>query len=302
MSDFQVAKKQWWVERWLELLDSYRFKKRLERGRNYAREGNVLSIEIDNTEVLSSVQGSEADPYQVTLSLEPFKTENRERALKMMSQHPFTDEDWDCVIATMSEKAIFSAQLLAGEMPSEIEQVFTHNGLSLFPYSLTDVRSRCSCPDKANPCKHIAAVYYQLGDRFSEDPFLIFQLRGRSKKQILTSLRTARSSAKNSTTTAKTKNKQTTKSTSKTTANKSKSKTETQQELQNFWQTFWKYDEPLDPTLVAIAPPLENKSVLDILGKMPLTAADAEAVNQYLTQVYQNTSQKALIAALNRDE
>ena len=302
MSDFQVAKKQWWVERWLELLDSYRFKKRLERGRNYAREGNVLSIEIDNTEVLSSVQGSEAEPYQVTLSLEPFKTENRERALKMMSQHPFTDEDWDCVIATMSEKAIFSAQLLAGEMPSEIEQVFTHNGLSLFPYSLTDVRSRCSCPDKANPCKHIAAVYYQLGDRFSEDPFLIFQLRGRSKKQILTSLRTARSSAKNSTTTAKTKNKQTTKSTSKTTANKSKSKTETQQELQNFWQTFWKYDEPLDPTLVAIAPPLENKSVLDILGKMPLTAADAEAVNQYLTQVYQNTSQKALIAALNRDE
>ena len=302
MSDFQVAKKQWWVERWLELLDSYRFKKRLERGRNYAREGNVLSIEIDNTEVRSSVQGSEADPYQVTLSLEPFKTENRERALKMMSQHPFTEEDWECVIATMSEKAIFSAQLLAGEMPSEIEQVFTHNGLSLFPYSLTDVRSRCSCPDKANPCKHIAAVYYQLGDRFSEDPFLIFQLRGRSKKQILTSLRTARSSAKNSTTTAKTKNKQTTKSTSKTTANKSKSKTETQQELQNFWQTFWKYDEPLDPTLVAIAPPLENKSVLDILGKMPLTAADAEAVNQYITQVYQNTSQKALIAALNRDE
>ena len=298
MSDFQVAKKQWWVERWLELLDSYRFKKRLERGRNYAREGNVLSIEIDNTEVLSSVQGSEADPYQVTLSLEPFKTENRERALKMMSQHPFTDEDWDCVIATMSEKAIFSAQLLAGEMPSEIEQVFTHNGLSLFPYSLTDVRSRCSCPDKANPCKHIAAVYYQLGDRFSEDPFLIFQLRGRSKKQILTSLRRARSSAKNSTITAKTKNKQTTKSAQQKTASKSKSKTETQQELQNFWQ----YDEPHDPTLVAIAPPLENKSVLDILGKMPLTAADAEAVNQYLTQVYQNTSQKALIAALNRDE
>lgn len=298
MSDFQVAKKQWWVERWLELLDSYRFKKRLERGRNYAREGNVLSIEIDNTEVLASVQGSETDPYQVTLSLEPFKTENRERALKSMSQHPFTEEDWDCVIATMSEKALFSAQLLAGEMPNEIEQVFTHNGLSLFPYSLTDVRSRCTCPDKANPCKHIAAVYYQLGDRFSEDPFLIFQLRGRSKKQILTSLRSQRSS----TTPTKNKNKQKSNSDQQKTTSKTQSKQETQQELQNFWQTFWQYEEPLDPTLVAIAPPIENKSVLDILGKMPLTAADAEAVNQYLTQVYQNTSQKALIAALNRDE
>lgn len=302
MSDFQVAQKQWWVERWLELLDSYRFKKRLERGRNYAREGNVLSIEFENTEVTASVQGSEADPYQVTLSLEPFKNENQERALKRMSQPPFTDEDWDCVIKTMSEKAIFSAQLLAGEMPSEIEQVFTQNGLSLFPFSLSDVRSRCTCPDKANPCKHIAAVYYQLGDRFSEDPFLIFQLRGRSKQQILTSLRAQRSSAKVAKTSTTDKSKATKNSSQSKNSSKSKTKAETQKELQGFWQSFWQYEEPLDPTLVAIAPPLENKSVLDILGKMPLSAADAEAVDQYLTQVYQNTSQRALIAALNRDE
>ena len=293
MTNFQVVKREWWVDRWLELLDSYRFKKRLERGRNYAREGNVLSIDLVDNEVVSEVQGSEAQPYQVRLSLEPFKDENQERALKMMSQPPFSEEDWDCVIKTMSEKAIFTAQLLAGEMPKDIERVFTTNGLSLFPYSLTDVRSRCSCPDKANPCKHIAAVYYQLGDRFSEDPFLIFRLRGRSREQILNGLRQLRSKAshqKNSTEKAVTETKK----------EKVAQSRKTEKSLNNL-QNFWQYDEPLDSSLVAIVPPTDNKTVLDILGNIPLMAADAEVVQQYLTQVHQNTSQKALMAALNRD-
>ena len=293
MTNFQVVKREWWVDRWLELLDSYRFKKRLERGRNYAREGNVLSIDLVDNEVVSEVQGSEAQPYQVRLSLEPFKDENQERALKMMSQPPFSEEDWDCVIKTMLEKAIFTAQLLAGEMPKDIERVFTTNGLSLFPYSLTDVRSRCSCPDKANPCKHIAAVYYQLGDRFSEDPFLIFRLRGRSREQILNGLRQLRSKAshqKNSTEKAVTETKK----------EKVAQSRKTEKSLNNL-QNFWQYDEPLDSSLVAIVPPTDNKTVLDILGNIPLMAADAEVVQQYLTQVHQDTSQKALMAALNRD-
>jgi len=42
-----MIERQWWVEKWLELLDSYSFKKRLERGRNYSREGNVLNIEFN---------------------------------------------------------------------------------------------------------------------------------------------------------------------------------------------------------------------------------------------------------------
>lgn len=293
MTSFQLAGRAWWVERWLELLDSYRFKKRLERGRNYAREGNVLSIEIIDNEVLASVQGSEAEPYQVTLSLEPFKDENQERALKMMSQPPFSEEDWDCVIKTMAAKAIFSAQLLAGEMPKDIEQVFTSNGLSLFPYSLTDVRSRCTCPDKANPCKHIAAVYYQLGDRFSEDPFLIFRLRGRSKEQILDGLRQLRSKSTN-------KNQQTTEITSQPVETATAKVDQAPKNKSNL-PDFWQYNEPLDSSLVAIVPSTDNKNVLDLLGNIPLVAADAEVVEQFLYKVYQDTSQKALITALNRD-
>ncbi len=274
----QIETRQWWVERWLELLDSYRFKKRLERGRNYAREGNVLSIEFVDTLILADVQGSEAEPYKVSLSLEPLADEDREQALKRMSQPPFSDEDWDCVIQSLSEKAIFSAQLLAGEMPSEIEQVFTSNGLSLFPYTLSDVRSRCTCPDKANPCKHIAAVYYQLGDRFSEDPFLIFQLRGRTREQILASLRQLRSQNLDG---IKPEEIETT---------QENREENVEPELVQSWQDFWRYDELLDSSLVVTVPPLDRKNILHLLGKMPLPNDDAEAVEQYLTEIYRVTS------------
>jgi len=274
MTNFQGENRPWWVLRWLELLDAYRYKKRLERARKYAREGNVLKIEFKGAEVLANVQGSEAEPYQVSLSLAPF-----------------SDQNWDYVIETMSQKAIFSAQLLAGEMPATIEQVFTVNGLSLFPYTLNEIRSRCTCPDKANPCKHIGAVYYQLGDRFSEDPFVLFQLRGRTKSQILDGLRQLRSREK---TPSSPQNKIATSQIKQPSPPKSSAATPTLNINQ-----FWDYNEPLESSLVVISPPPENKTILDVLGTIPLPSTDAQAITKYLNRVYQISSQQAIISALN---
>jgi len=271
MTNFEVEKQEWWVERWLDLLASYRFKKRLERGRSYAREGNVLSMEFANSRAKAEVQGSEDKPYRVSLSLDSF-----------------SNEDWNFVITKMSEKAVFSAQLLAGEMPETIEAVFTASGLSLFPFTLNDVRSRCNCLDKANPCKHIAAVYYQLADRFSEDPFIIFQLRGRTKNQIIERLRQIRS--QKALKTPKPAQPATIAKLNLTVAH------DATEEIKGFWQ----YNEPLESGLVAIVPPMEQKTPLDILGEIPLSATDADAVQQYLTQVYQTAAQQALMQALNR--
>lgn len=280
LKTMELANRQWWVERWLELLDSYRFKKRLERGRNYAREGNVLTIEFVGSQVLAKVQGSEAQPYQVSLSLASF-----------------SDEDWSFITQTMSEKAIFSAQLLAGEMPANIEDVFTANGLSLFPFSLTEIRSRCSCPDKANPCKHIAAVYYQLSDRFSEDPFVLFQLRGRTKTEILDTLRQLRSNKVGSESKTSSLDSISDPITTEKSSESIKSKILENADLKNFWQ----YNEPLEPSLVVITPPTEGKTILDLLGDIPLATADAEALKQFLVQVYQTASQQAIMTALNRE-
>jgi uncharacterized Zn finger protein len=98
------ASREWWAQRWLELLDSYRFKKRLERARNYARQGNILSIEFKGAKVLAVVQGTEPEPYQVS------------------SLDPFTDEQWGYVIETMSQRAIFAAKLLAGKCRKTLKQ------------------------------------------------------------------------------------------------------------------------------------------------------------------------------------
>lgn len=260
--------RQWWVVRWLELLDSYRFKKRLERARNYAREGNVLKIEFDNAQVIARVQGSETEPYQVSLAIEAF-----------------TPEDWQNVIATMAEKAIFLAQLLAGEMPENIESVFTANGLSLFPFTLGEVHSRCSCPDAANPCKHIGAVYYQLADRFSENPFVIFQLRGKSKSEIIADLLQlwAKEGDHNSIISS---------------VSDSNSPEDPDEATTQDLRQFWRYDEPLDPDLVVITPPVEGKTVLDYLGGLPLPTAEAEIVEKYLAQVYQTIPLQAMQVAL----
>jgi len=290
MTNYQVDNRQWWVERWLELLDSYRFKKRLERARSYAREGHVLSIKFENAQVLATVQGSEVEPYQVSLTLEPF-----------------TDEDWHYVIATLAEKAIYSSQLLAGQMPDTIEKVFVKNGLNLFPFNLADIRSRCSCPDKANPCKHIGAIYYQLADRFSEDPFVIFQLRGRTKSQILAELRQFRSQS----TLSSIEEAKNIEEGSRAIAsdlpplentNQSIKKDKiSKDEILTKIETFWQYDEPLDSSLVVITPPTNQKDILELLGTLPLPYEEAQEVKQSLQQIYQTVSQKALMAALGQE-
>jgi len=270
-NQYQAIAREWWVERWLELLDSYRFKKRLERGQRYAREGNVRHIQFKGAKVLAEVEGSESEPYRVTLSLSPF-----------------SNEDWRFVIEKMSGKALYSAQLLAGEMPANIEEVFTASGLSLFPFTLSDIHSHCTCPDKANPCKHIIAVYYDLADRFSEDPFVIFQLRGRTRADILDSLRQLRAKGK------KAGGKRGGKPERK---RKAASPVEAPLDIARFWE----YAEPLDPSLVAIAPAPEGQTPLDRLGNLPLPASEAQTARQFLLQAYRTASEQAAAIALNRN-
>jgi uncharacterized Zn finger protein len=252
-----MTERQWWALQWLDLLEKYRFKKRLERGRNYAREGNILSINFEGAKVTADVQGTADEPYHLWIKLDPF-----------------SDEDWHYVIQTLAEKAIFSAQLLAGEMPENIEEVFIANGLSLFPFSLSDVHSRCNCPDPKNPCKHIAAVYYELADRFSEDPFVLFQLRGRTRSEILEEIRTIRQQNGEGTT------EQLGEETPAATPSEETPKESSQWNL----ETFWHYDQPLESALMQRNAETDQ-TVLEVLGHFPLPGTEAQAVQQYLEQV-----------------
>jgi uncharacterized Zn finger protein len=165
----------WWAERWIAAMEQLVDVGRLRRGRSYARSGQVLSIEERDGGVTARVQGSRPKPYKVTIQVKPL-----------------SDAQWEAVIAQMSEQAIFAAQLLAGEMPPDIEDAFAAAKASLFPTTGRDLTTNCTCPDDANPCKHIAATHYILGEQFDEDPFLLFRLRGRTQEQIMEALRSRR--------------------------------------------------------------------------------------------------------------
>ncbi len=245
LGDQGLAQQPWWVEQWMELINGYRFKKRLERAWEYARSGNVLSIRFEGRRVHARVQGSGEDPYKVKLWLDVL-----------------SDDDWGYVLDALTQKARWSAQLLAGVMPQDIERAFAASGKRLFPFKLQEVRSECSCPDKANPCKHVSAVFYLMGDRFSEDPFVLFQMRGRTRGQLLGDLakRRRRALARQARQAAATKG-------SQPAAETAAHPVHPAIKDPNRW---WRYGAALDPDLVVITPALEGESGLDAAGPLPL--------------------------------
>ena len=163
--------KNWWATRWIEAMERLMDRGRLQRGRRYARKGQVLSLTEGTGEVTAKVQGSRKRSYTITIQI-----------------NPLTEAQWEQVITALAARPIFMAQLLAGEMPEEIEEAFSSVNLSLFPTTGQDLMQDCSCPDWAAVCKHLAAVHYILAERFDEDPFLLFRLRGKTQDEILDAL------------------------------------------------------------------------------------------------------------------
>ena len=229
----------WWSKRWVAVLESFGMGTRLTRGRSYARQGQVVSIDVEPGIIQAKVQGSRPKPYDVKIKLKPLSA-----------------RDWDNVTDAMAAQAIFAAKLLAGEMPTNIEEAFAVAKVSLFPTNAKELVTSCSCPDWANPCKHIAAVYYILAERFDEDPFLIFKLRGRSKEEIMQTLRSKRAETMPGETSTTHPSGQTVKA--KDTALLVEDST-----------TFWLADEALATFTVRPVTPAVEKALLKRLGAAP---------------------------------
>ncbi len=163
---------QWWSRRFIDVLESFGMQTRLARGRNYARAGQVLTLDIGTGHVTAQVQGSRVKPYKVILTVDPL-----------------TKAQWRKVERALAARAVFRARLLAGEMPAQIEEIFADCGTPLFPRSARDLSMTCSCPDWGLPCKHVAAVCYVLAEAFDDDPFAMLAWRGKGREQLLAALR-----------------------------------------------------------------------------------------------------------------
>lgn len=161
----------WWSARFLELLEGMGMGSRLTRGRTYARKGQVIDMTLDSGSVTAAVQGSRARPYRVRIGVSAFGK-----------------AEWARVSQALADDAWYAAKLLSGQMPPDIEDLFSGVGLSLFPASAAELAMDCTCPDWGVPCKHLAAVFYLLAESFDEDPFAILALRGRDRETLLGAL------------------------------------------------------------------------------------------------------------------
>lgn len=170
--------RSWWSRRFVEVLESFALGTRLTRGRAYARAGQVLALDVTPGVVTAVVQGSRPEPYRVRIELarlpEPL---------------------WAELEAALAAQAFFSARLLAGDLPAELEELFAATGAPLFPAGIGELRQRCSCPDSAVPCKHLAATFYLLAEAFDADPFRLLHWRGRDRSTLLDRLRALRTGA-----------------------------------------------------------------------------------------------------------
>ena len=164
----------WWSKRLITVLESFGYGPRLARGRGYARSGAVQELEIRPGEVYASVQGSRRRPYSVTIEIDVLQA-----------------EQWGRVEKQLASRVDLLSALLAGQMPEHIEDAVHDTGLTLFP-TRREFVADCTCPDMANPCKHIAATCYVLADRLDEDPFALLTWRGRRKADLISRIETLR--------------------------------------------------------------------------------------------------------------
>src|SRR5438477_54859 len=94
----------WWAQRWIAVLESFDIGARLQRGRSYARGGQVLAIDVATGKVTAQVQGSRPKPYAIRIEVKTLP-----------------EEDWARLVQALCDQALYTAKLLAGEMPQDIE-------------------------------------------------------------------------------------------------------------------------------------------------------------------------------------
>jgi uncharacterized Zn finger protein len=160
--------KTWWGTAWNKNLESYAdYENRIARGSSYVKNGMVLDLQIDSGFVTGLVMGSYGSPYDVEIRFDKLP-----------------QAKWKRIAEQCGHKIDGIRALTEGRFPAEMEELFLKRGEGLFP-SPKEIHMKCSCPDWAGMCKHVAAVLYGIGARFDSDPLLFFKLRGIPFEELL---------------------------------------------------------------------------------------------------------------------
>ena len=155
-----------WGEAWCSNLENYSdYSNRLPRGRSYARNGSILDLQIEKGCITAMVSGSSLYRIKIEISTIPANLWKNIKSECAQSIHSIMD-------------------LLRGKLSDSVMKCLTAPKVGMFPQP-KEIKLRCSCPDSAGLCKHLAAVMYGIGNRLDTDPELLFTLRGVDKSELV---------------------------------------------------------------------------------------------------------------------
>lgn len=164
---------RWWGRRWVGLLDELGAgdARRVARGRALARRGAVEDLRVEPARITALVAEDRVSPERVTITW------------------PVPDDaTWAAASAVLADQLRFTAALLDGDLPEDVEAVLAPTGLRLLP-QLSDLTTRCSCAEPTDWCRHVAAVHVAAGLLLDRDPGVLLRLRGRERDDLLRAMR-----------------------------------------------------------------------------------------------------------------
>ncbi|MCY4316453.1 MAG: SWIM zinc finger family protein [Roseovarius sp.] len=171
--------KTWWGNVFLDALDNCMDSGRLSRGRSYSSPHRLSKFSIHDGTISGTMMGNK-NPHFGVYETPYYKVEVRLAPLGAPQKKMILDN--------LGNNANWVAHFIIGEIPAGIDDALSKMGIPLLPRDLRDIKSKCSCPDYAVPCKHVAGIYYHVAGKLDHDPMLLFELRGLKRGQIMDAL------------------------------------------------------------------------------------------------------------------
>lgn len=148
-----------WGKSWCDNLESYSdYANRLPRGRSYLANGLVIDLKVTPGRVKARVYGTALYTIDIEVAKLPAPR-------------------WTALRAACAGRIDSLVELLQGRLADDVMRQVCDRATGLFPGPL-EIKLRCSCPDGASMCKHVAAALYGVGARLDRRPELLFVLRG----------------------------------------------------------------------------------------------------------------------------
>lgn len=163
--------RSWWGNAWNEAVEEDALDHaQLRGGRAYAYGGHVGPITVSPGRVAATVY------------------DDHSSHATMVSVERLGGAEWDRFLDQVAARSGHIAALLDRDMPQDLVDDAADAGVRLLP-GVGDLEPECSCPGWEHPCKHAAALCFQVSWLLDADPFLLLLMRGRGEQDLLEELR-----------------------------------------------------------------------------------------------------------------